>query len=34
MENQTNIGYNIYYIGEPFQLPRSGLVQTLDRVWL
>ena len=33
MENQTNIGYNIYYIGEPFQLPRSGLVRTLELIW-
>ena len=33
MKNQTNIGYNIYYIGEPFQLPRSGLVRTLELIW-
>ena len=25
MENQTNSGYNIYYIGEPFQFPSTGL---------
>ena len=27
MENKTNSGYNIYYIGEPFQFPRTGQVQ-------